>query len=339
MDQWRKEIERIGQATGLSIQLYNCAQALWEKERSSFAANGGEILLHTMVQGTVWYIGIQRAEWPQAARALLSLLLAAFVPQERSIADQAADWLSPVLHGPAEPIPSSLEAIWQWREPRGCFLLERIHPDRFFELEQWQQLLQNFLPSSPAPMLVPLSSAYFLLLVPYSALPDLEAGHDQAQEMWVNWAYTLHELLLTETMEMIRVGVGRPAEAPGQLPQVVASCVQLLQSIRVYRPKEMVAGTWQYALEQWAYSLGPSMRDKLLASLGPQFALTDEQQEILQVLFAHQLNLSETARALFLHRNTLLYRLDKLKEHTGLDPREFSAAVFLRLAMLFRQNT
>ncbi len=337
MEQWRKEIERIRQATGLAIQIESCPQALWEKERSSFEDKGGEILLHSALQGGVWYIGIQRAEWSQEARALLSLLLSA--PKERTITEQATEWLSAALQERIGPIPASVEAGWQWREPRGCFLLERIHADRSVELEQWQQLLQNFLPSSPAPMLLPLSSACLLLLVPHSALPDVETGQENAQELWINWAYTLHELLLSETMEMIRVAVSLPAESPGQLAAVVKSCTQALQSIKHYRPKEMVAGTWQYPLEQWAYSLGPTIRDTLLSSLGPNLALSEEQQEILHALFANQLNVSETARALFLHRNTLLYRIDKLKEKTGLDPREFSDAVFLRLAMLFRQNS
>nr|WP_241254717.1 helix-turn-helix domain-containing protein [Brevibacillus sp. SYP-B805] len=66
--------------------------------------------------------------------------------------------------------------------------------------------------------------------------------------------------------------------------------------------------------------------------------LSPDQAEILDALFAHHLNISETARHLYLHRNTLLYRLDKLKDQTNLDPRQFSDAILLRLAMLFQQN-
>lgn len=45
----------------------------------------------------------------------------------------------------------------------------------------------------------------------------------------------------------------------------------------------------------------------------------------------NNLNLSETSRALFLHRNTLMYRLDKIKRITGLDLKNFSDAVTFRV--------
>jgi carbohydrate diacid regulator len=43
------------------------------------------------------------------------------------------------------------------------------------------------------------------------------------------------------------------------------------------------------------------------------------------------LNVSETARKLYLHRNTLIYRLDKLEKETGLNIRQFSDAITFRL--------
>jgi len=339
MDQWDKMVERIQQVTGRLIQLNHCAVSEWEQVRSKIEKGQGEIVRQTKHQGEIWYISITSEEWSQEARALLSLLLSPSMPAEQTVTEVAANWLSAVLNQRIEPIPASLEAKWQWREPRGCFLFERLHADRPADVEQWQQLLQQFLPSSPAPSLISLSPSFLLLLVPSSALPEVDGWQGDEKERWLHWAYTLHELLVAETMEMIRVGVTLPIEAPSQLPVVVKNGVDTLRSVHLYRPKEMVAADWQFPLEKWAYSLPVALREQLHHSLGPQLLLTEEQQEVLHALFSNQLNVSETARALFLHRNTLLYRLDKLKEKTGLDPREFSDAVFLRLAMLFRQIT
>lgn len=50
----------------------------------------------------------------------------------------------------------------------------------------------------------------------------------------------------------------------------------------------------------------------------------------------NSLNVSETSRKLFLHRNTLNYRLDKIERETGLDIRKFSDAVIFRLIILLR---
>ena len=45
----------------------------------------------------------------------------------------------------------------------------------------------------------------------------------------------------------------------------------------------------------------------------------------------NSLNVSETSRKLYLHRNTLTYRLDKIEKNTGLNIRKFSDAVTFRL--------
>ncbi|MBF1027599.1 MAG: helix-turn-helix domain-containing protein, partial [Lachnospiraceae bacterium] len=43
---------------------------------------------------------------------------------------------------------------------------------------------------------------------------------------------------------------------------------------------------------------------------------------------------SETSRQLFIHRNTLVYRLDKLQKSTGLDLRVFEDAITFKIAMM-----
>ncbi|HPJ81524.1 MAG TPA: helix-turn-helix domain-containing protein, partial [Saccharofermentans sp.] len=52
--------------------------------------------------------------------------------------------------------------------------------------------------------------------------------------------------------------------------------------------------------------------------------------------FANNLNGSETSRELYVHRNTLVYRLDKVKRNTGLDLRSFDDAVLFKMASMVR---
>lgn len=65
----------------------------------------------------------------------------------------------------------------------------------------------------------------------------------------------------------------------------------------------------------------------------------DDQQflDTLTVFFQCNLNLSEAAKQLYMHRNSLQYRLDKFKQKTGLDVRDFHQAVTVYQAMLFKQ--
>ncbi|MBR2076572.1 MAG: helix-turn-helix domain-containing protein [Exiguobacterium sp.] len=60
--------------------------------------------------------------------------------------------------------------------------------------------------------------------------------------------------------------------------------------------------------------------------------------ELLEALFRHSLNVSHTAKALFMHRNTLNYRLDRLFETTGYDARTFYDASLLQLMVMLHKS-
>ena len=57
----------------------------------------------------------------------------------------------------------------------------------------------------------------------------------------------------------------------------------------------------------------------------------------VQSFFENNLNVSETSRKLFVHRNTLVYRLEKIKKLTGLDLREFDNAVTFKVALMVKK--
>lgn len=50
--------------------------------------------------------------------------------------------------------------------------------------------------------------------------------------------------------------------------------------------------------------------------------------------FENSLNVSETSRQLYIHRNTLVYRLDKIQKMTGLDLRIFDDAITFKIALM-----
>jgi carbohydrate diacid regulator len=60
--------------------------------------------------------------------------------------------------------------------------------------------------------------------------------------------------------------------------------------------------------------------------------ISDKYVETLQTFFACNLNITDTANKLFIHRNTLIYRFKKVKEQTGYDPQIFHDAVTLQIA-------
>src|SRR6185369_16030168 len=59
--------------------------------------------------------------------------------------------------------------------------------------------------------------------------------------------------------------------------------------------------------------------------------------ETVEVFFDKNMSLTQTSKQLNIHRNTLLYRLDKIKKVTGLDPRKFNDAVELKVALILNR--
>ena len=60
----------------------------------------------------------------------------------------------------------------------------------------------------------------------------------------------------------------------------------------------------------------------------------EETLSTIEKFFENNLNVSETARQLFVHRNTLVYRLEKLQKTTGLDIRVFEDALTFKIALM-----
>ncbi|MCD8211732.1 MAG: helix-turn-helix domain-containing protein [Oscillospiraceae bacterium] len=69
----------------------------------------------------------------------------------------------------------------------------------------------------------------------------------------------------------------------------------------------------------------------------PISSLSPETLYTINKFFENNLNVSETARKLFVHRNTLVYRLEKIKKLTGLDLREFDDAITFKVALMVKQ--
>ena len=87
------------------------------------------------------------------------------------------------------------------------------------------------------------------------------------------------------------------------------------------------------------YQLPTRVRD-VLREVFKQGSIESLDQETLftiQRFFENNLNVSETSRGLFVHRNTLVYRLEKIKKLTGLDLREFDDAIVFKVALMVKK--
>ncbi len=88
------------------------------------------------------------------------------------------------------------------------------------------------------------------------------------------------------------------------------------------------------------YQLPATLCEIFLGEVFKRGSLESLDRETLmtvQSFFENNLNVSETSRKLFVHRNTLVYRLEKIRKLTGLDLREFDHAVTFKVALMVKK--
>lgn len=110
---------------------------------------------------------------------------------------------------------------------------------------------------------------------------------------------------------------------------------QALSAIRLGRKISYSGGVWFFSnvLPELIVSQLPVEALGELKDKAEQVHKTMDSETILiaQEFFKHNLNISETAKHCYLHRNTLIYKLDKIQKETGFNMRNFNEAVALRI--------
>ncbi len=148
---------------------------------------------------------------------------------------------------------------------------------------------------------------------------------------------------VTETMEseagiVCCAGIGRPVSTADMLPDSYQEARGALDTgLRYHLPGRVYSYSRQ-ALERLADLIpesGVNLIRRQILHPEAEKILTGEMMETARAFFQNDLNLSTTARKLFIHRNTLLYRMDKIRKATGLDLRKFEDAVVFRILMSF----
>ncbi|WP_339060445.1 helix-turn-helix domain-containing protein [Tepidibacillus marianensis] len=145
------------------------------------------------------------------------------------------------------------------------------------------------------------------------------------------FAFGLHDMLQTEWHEEIKIGIDQPAPQLGELLHRSRQLLEDGEWVRWMWDEIDIFSPWDHFLER-LISLIPV--DSLENLLEQQWSLDPEIEETVRIFLAENLNMSETARRLFIHRNTLQYRIDKVKQITGLDVKHFENAVLYKVKSL-----
>ena len=155
-----------------------------------------------------------------------------------------------------------------------------------------------------------------------------------AEEEIAEFAAAVIETVDTETGIQIQAGIGVPVRELAKLKESLRQARQAIDLGRVFQPEGRVYAWNRQTMERLISAIPAETRRQLRKELwsaetGKQ--LNPEMMETVRAFFRNDLNLSTTARQLFIHRNTLIYRLDKIRKETGFDLRHFQDAAVFRM--------
>ena len=136
------------------------------------------------------------------------------------------------------------------------------------------------------------------------------------------------------------VGIGTPI---GNVKDLAASFkeAQIAMEVgKVFDTERQVISYDHLGIARLIYQLPTTLCEAFLREVFKQDSIDSLDSETLftiQRFFENNLNVSETSRGLFVHRNTLVYRLEKIKKLTGLDLRKFDDAIVFKVALMVKK--
>ena len=169
-------------------------------------------------------------------------------------------------------------------------------------------------------------------LVVIHDLKDTENQEDMQQV-----AELLVDMLNTEVMTKARISYSNICEDISKLNLSYKEADMALEIGHIFYPDRNVSGYSHLGIGRLLYQLPLDVCEMFIEEiLGADTldSLDEETLNIIRTFFENNLNLSETSRKLYVHRNTLVYRLDKIEKKYGLDIRTFEDALTFKMAML-----
>ncbi len=153
-------------------------------------------------------------------------------------------------------------------------------------------------------------------------------------------ARSIADTLSSEFYTRVNVGIGTVVTGIRDLSRSFKEAQMALEVGKVFDTDKAIVSYENLGIARLIYHLPTTLCETFLNEVFKQGSIESLDHETLftiQKFFENNLNVSETSRKLFVHRNTLVYRLEKIKKLTGLDLREFDHAIIFRIALMVKK--
>ncbi len=136
------------------------------------------------------------------------------------------------------------------------------------------------------------------------------------------------------------VGIGTQVKGIKDLAKSFKEAQVALEVGKVFDTEKVIVSYENLGIARLIYQLPSTLCEMFLREVfkrGSIESLDHETLFTIQKFFENNLNVSETSRKLFVHRNTLVYRLEKIRKLTGLDLRVFDDAIVFKVALMVKK--
>ncbi|MCD7957243.1 MAG: helix-turn-helix domain-containing protein [Lachnospiraceae bacterium] len=150
-------------------------------------------------------------------------------------------------------------------------------------------------------------------------------------------AKMLRDMLNTEAMSNVKIAYGTIAKEIRQVSRSYKEAKMALDVGKIFYEEKSIVAYNSLGIGRLIYQLPIPLCQMFMREVFGEDTPDTFDEEIITTInkfFENNLNVSETARQLYIHRNTLVYRLEKLQKTTGLDIRVFDDALTFKIAMM-----
>jgi carbohydrate diacid regulator len=194
------------------------------------------------------------------------------------------------------------------------------------------QVVQSLFPNKAKDFIVVLDDETTVLV------KELKAGYDV--KIIDRMAKMIVNTLNTELMVKAYVGIGSVVDNILDVGRSFNEAQTALKVGGIFDSDKLIVDYNNLGIGRLIYQLPVTLCKLFLKEVfdGDSFNNMDTETILtIQKFFENNLNVSETSRQLYIHRNTLVYRLDKIQRLTGLDIRKFDDAIIFKVSMLVKK--
>ncbi len=168
-------------------------------------------------------------------------------------------------------------------------------------------------------------------------IQEVESDRSWDYDAALHTARMICDMLNTEAMSSVRVAYGTVARDIQQVSRSYKEARMALNVGKTFYAERRIHAYNQLGIGRLIYQLPMNLCEMFIEEVFTEQKIESIDEETLTTInkfFENNLNVSETARQLFVHRNTLVYRLEKLQRSTGLDIRSFDDALTFKIALM-----